>query len=138
MTGKIILNDVNLVLLDKYGEIPINPNNSIRVINLLKNRLEKEKFCWVEYTIETIGIGDNEFDVTDCDTAIIEKVYDESFGTDKESVSVATERYDKNQYPVGGFAPGFYTNKCVTCQNYFVGDKRAVQCEVCGLNSQID
>jgi hypothetical protein len=138
MIGKVKLKDGNLVLIDKHGETPVSPNNPVRFQNLLNNRLVTEDHCWVDYTIETIAIGDSEFDVTDSDVAIIEKVYDETFGTDKENVSVATERYSKNKYPIGGFAPGFYTNRCVTCQNYFVGDKRAVQCEICALESEMN
>ena len=48
-----------------------------------------------------------------------------------ESLSKANYRHNKNKYPVGGFAPGFYTKTCVDCKNYFVGDKRAAQCEIC-------
>lgn len=36
------------------------------------------------------------------------------------------------KYPRGGFAPGDYWHKeCVTCKHEFIGDKRAVQCEIC-------
>ena len=31
----------------------------------------------------------------------------------------------------GGFAPGNYTCKCVSCKENFMGDKRAVRCEDC-------
>jgi DNA-directed RNA polymerase subunit RPC12/RpoP len=34
-------------------------------------------------------------------------------------------------YPIGGYAPGNYQNKCCTCGELFIGDKRAVQCEPC-------
>lgn len=138
MIGKVNLKENKLVLLDKYGETPVSSNNLIRIQNLLKDRLLKDSYCWVEYTIETIAIGDSEFDVIDSDVAIIEKIYDETFGTDKESISVATKRYDKNHYPIGGFIPGFYTNKCITCKNYFVGHKNSVQCEICALESQMN
>ena len=38
---------------------------------------------------------------------------------------------EDKKYPVGGFAPGNYTCKCVSCKENFMGDKRAVQCENC-------
>jgi hypothetical protein len=37
------------------------------------------------------------------------------------------------KYPIGGFAPGDYMCKCVTCKEQFIGDKRAVQCEPCAI-----
>lgn len=40
---------------------------------------------------------------------------------------------EPKQYPIGGYAPGNYTCKCVTCEKKFVGDKRAVQCESCAI-----
>lgn len=41
----------------------------------------------------------------------------------------------KIKYPIGGFAPGHYNNKCCTCKEDFMGDKYARQCEPCGINS---
>ena len=38
---------------------------------------------------------------------------------------------EDKKYPIGGFAPGNYTCKCVSCKENFMGDKRAVQCEDC-------
>jgi hypothetical protein len=37
------------------------------------------------------------------------------------------------KYPIGGFAPGDYMCKCVTCKEKFYGDKRATQCEPCTI-----
>jgi hypothetical protein len=37
------------------------------------------------------------------------------------------------KYPIGGFAPGDYMCKCVTCKEQFHGDKRATQCETCAI-----
>ncbi|WP_020408977.1 hypothetical protein [Hahella ganghwensis] len=31
----------------------------------------------------------------------------------------------------GGWAPGYYTNKCSTCGSEFIGDKRAITCADC-------
>lgn len=42
----------------------------------------------------------------------------------------------QKKYPIGGYAPGNYWNKCGTCNVEFTGDKRAYQCEPCGTKSQ--
>lgn len=41
----------------------------------------------------------------------------------------------KVKYPIGGYAPGHYTNKCVNCKEDFMGDKLARQCEPCAINA---
>lgn len=38
-------------------------------------------------------------------------------------------------WPLGGFAPGNYTCKCVRCEAAFVGDKRASNCLECAVRS---
>lgn len=38
-------------------------------------------------------------------------------------------------YPVGGYAEGHYISKCTSCGEDFKGDKRAYQCEPCGINT---
>ncbi len=43
---------------------------------------------------------------------------------------------EERKYPIGGFAPGNYTCKCVSCGISFHGDKRAVQCELCALEAE--
>jgi hypothetical protein len=40
---------------------------------------------------------------------------------------------ETKQYPIGGYAPGFYGCTCVTCKIEFMGHKRAVQCEPCAI-----
>lgn len=40
---------------------------------------------------------------------------------------------EPKQYPIGGYAPGFYSCTCVNCKTKFQGDKRAVQCEPCAI-----
>jgi hypothetical protein len=40
---------------------------------------------------------------------------------------------EPKQYPIGGYAPGFYSCKCVNCKIEFTGDKRAVQCKPCAI-----
>lgn len=42
----------------------------------------------------------------------------------------------ENKYPIGGYAPGNYQCKCVTCGGGFIGDKRAVQCHPCAKREQ--
>lgn len=39
----------------------------------------------------------------------------------------------QNKYPIGGFAPGYYSCKCASCKILFQGDKRAVQCKPCAI-----
>ena len=41
------------------------------------------------------------------------------------------------KYPIGGFAPGNYQCKCVSCKEFFIGDKRAVQCEDCATKEVV-
>jgi len=43
---------------------------------------------------------------------------------------------NEKKYPIGGYAPGNYQCKCVTCGGGFFGDKRAVQCEPCAVNDR--
>lgn len=44
------------------------------------------------------------------------------------------EKKIKLNYPIGGFAPGHYINKCANCEDKFMGDKYARQCESCAIN----
>lgn len=37
------------------------------------------------------------------------------------------------KWPMNGYAPGSYYNKCGACENTFLGDKLAVRCEACAL-----
>jgi len=39
------------------------------------------------------------------------------------------------KYPIGAYAPGNYMSKCVSCKDEFMGDKLAMQCEPCAINS---
>lgn len=41
----------------------------------------------------------------------------------------------KINYPIGGYAPGFYSNTCISCKEEFTGDKYSRQCEPCAINS---
>ena len=36
----------------------------------------------------------------------------------------------KPKYPIGGFAPGHYTCKCVTCKNEFMGAAEMVSVKI--------
>lgn len=55
----------------------------------------------------------------------------------KESIlnapDAASPFVNEKKYPIGGFAPGNYTNTCATCNNEFIGDKLARQCEPCAI-----
>ena len=134
MIGKVVINEGKIELLSVHGVLPLNQDVSPETLLKLTKRLENENQVWVEFMCDTIAIGSNEFDVIDCDVANISKIYDETFGTGKENVSVATSRYETNTYPIGGFEPGLYNCKCLDCDNHFIGNKRSVQCEVCALN----
>lgn len=52
---------------------------------------------------------------------------------DKATYKLIIPEIKTTQYPIGGFAPGYYSCKCVTCKKEFQGDKRAVQCESCAI-----
>jgi hypothetical protein len=43
------------------------------------------------------------------------------------------EKEKPKQYPISGYAPGFYSCTCVTCKEEFQGHKRATQCEHCAI-----
>ncbi len=48
--------------------------------------------------------------------------------------SLLAKKLDKDPevtYPIGGFAPGYYSCRCVSCGDEFQGDKLACQCEPC-------
>jgi hypothetical protein len=51
-------------------------------------------------------------------------------------VGSSSER-SKIIYPIGGFAPGQYWNKCALCGETFIGDKRAWNCEPCAVNGMV-
>jgi hypothetical protein len=40
---------------------------------------------------------------------------------------------EETKYPIGGFVPGNYIFRCITCKYAFFGDKRATQCEPCAI-----
>ena len=46
-----------------------------------------------------------------------------------------TEKNTKIKYPIGNFAPGHYMSKCTNCEQNFMGDKYARQCEPCAINA---
>jgi hypothetical protein len=39
----------------------------------------------------------------------------------------------EKKYPIGGYAPGNYHDRCCTCRQPFQGDKRSTQCESCAI-----
>lgn len=54
------------------------------------------------------------------------------YGFDKFIYKITIPQ-EESKYPIGGYAPGFYSCKCFTCKKEFTGDKRAVQCEPCAI-----
>lgn len=42
---------------------------------------------------------------------------------------------EKHPWPQGGYAPGSYWCKCVSCEQQFTGDKRAYQCPDCVIQA---
>ncbi len=53
---------------------------------------------------------------------------------------IIPKQEEPKQYPIGGYAPGYYGCTCITCKKEFMGDKRAVQCEPCAtemINTKI-
>jgi hypothetical protein len=55
--------------------------------------------------------------------------------TIKNKAEQLLEKEEPKQYPIGGYAPGFYSCTCITCKQPFMGDKRAVQCESCAIET---
>lgn len=41
----------------------------------------------------------------------------------------------EREWPQGGYAPGSYWCKCVSCEQQFIGDKRAYQCPDCVIQA---
>lgn len=124
MTGKVINKDGSLFILSHLGNLPVSPNNLDKTIKPLQEKINQNDFVWVEYVIDN-------------GAAIIENIYNDDFGRLSEGVSVVTERSSKNKYPIGGYEPGYHTNKCNLCSHYFAGDKNATQCEPCAIESLI-
>jgi hypothetical protein len=56
-----------------------------------------------------------------------------SYGFYKFIYKIIIPKEEPKQYPIGGYAPGYYSCTCVTCKKEFTGDKRAVQCEPCAI-----
>lgn len=38
-------------------------------------------------------------------------------------------------WPLAGYAPGSYLNHCLTCGDYYYGDKRAIECLPCAVDT---
>jgi hypothetical protein len=63
-----------------------------------------------------------------------QQVIDEDFDGGLTMGQIIPKEENK-KYPIGGYAPGFYTCNCITCKQQFMGDKRAVQCESCAIKT---
>jgi len=73
-----------------------------------------------------------------CEEVKIEKEYNEERIIDGKDIGdyrykIIIPQEKPKQYPIGSYAPGNYTCKCITCNQQFMGDKRAVQCEPCAI-----
>jgi hypothetical protein len=53
----------------------------------------------------------------------------------KDKAEQLLEKEESKQYPIGGYAPGYYDCTCTTCKTKFTGDKRAFQCEPCAIKT---
>lgn len=137
MVGKVVKKESGFILLSNIGNLPISYKTNKDFEDKIKNLISINNEVWVEFVVESISNSGNELNFLNYDVAVIETIYDDTFSTTKENVSVATSRYEKNTYPIGGFTPGFYTCKCVECKDYFVGDKQSSQCEKCAINKII-
>ncbi len=92
---------------------------------------------------------DNEFlewfvNNASCEEVEVEKGYlgmcgfvksSEPISKDKLHYKIIKPQEEPKQYPIGGYAPGYYGCTCVTCKTEFMGDKRAVQCEPCAIKT---
>ncbi len=67
-----------------------------------------------------------------CENIKIESTY-KDFNPITYTHKIIIPKEEAKQYPIGGYAPGFYSCKCVNCKIEFTGDKRAVQCEPCAI-----
>jgi hypothetical protein len=135
MIGKVINTGNGYVVKNQHKDLPLNTSG--KFVNKVIDNINKDGFVFIEFEVETVTEGTNEFDFTETDVASVLKIYNDDFGTNKESISSANYRHNKNKYPIGGFAPGFYSCRCLSCNSDFIGDKRAVQCEICAINMML-
>jgi hypothetical protein len=138
MTGKVINKDGELYLVTYTGSLPVSPTNLQDTLIKLEKRLLNENSVWVEFIVDTIAVGSDEFNVIDSDVAIIEKIYSIDFGTRKELVSDAHNRYKNKTYPLRGFTPGYSNCKCTICNNDFIGSDSSTECELCVMESLLE
>ena len=121
MVGKLFFLDDGPILKTVEGDFFIKNN----IEKKIKNICLEYGYVWVEYEKNTKQL------------ITLTKFYDVYFGTTKESVSIATNRYENNKYPMGGFLHGFSNKKCLTCGSDYIGDKGSTECEPCGINNLI-
>ena len=81
MIGKVIHDGEKYVVKNQYSDLPLKPNGPNE--NQLIEMVEKQGFAFVDFEVDTIAEGTNEFDVMDTDVAVILKVYNEDFVTPK-------------------------------------------------------
>lgn len=52
----------------------------------------------------------------------------------KNSLDEISETSVDIKYPILGYAPGYYTSKCSSCKEFFMGDKYSRHCKPCAIN----
>lgn len=62
---------------------------------------------------------------------LTDAAYNEITEKIRQQQNINQSSVEAEKYPIGGYAPGNYTCKCLTCGEHFAGDKRATQCEPC-------
>jgi hypothetical protein len=68
-----------------------------------------------------------------CESVEIQYRYNFYAGQDLTHYKIIIPKEEPKQYPISGYAPGFYSCTCVTCEEKFQGHKRATQCEPCAI-----
>ena len=73
-----------------------------------------------------------------CESIKVVHKFDEDWSEESGAFEISyykiiIPKEEPKQYPIGGYAPGYYSCTCVTCKTEFMGDKLAVQCEPCAI-----
>jgi len=73
-----------------------------------------------------------------CESIKVVHKFDEDWSEESGAFEISyykiiIPKEEPKQYPIGGYAPGYYSCTCVTCKTEFMGDKLAVQCKPCAI-----
>ena len=93
--------------------------------------------CNIDYCKKIILTTDPSLapDVQKIDDEFLEWFVGKAKDSGKPIDIVEIQKDEAKQYPIAGYAPGFYSCKWVNCKIEFTGDKRAVQCEPCAIKT---